>query len=967
MGDPPLQACSRKGHWIGWIVLALCLLSFVRGVYQLGEQSLWWDESLSLHRATRPFSFIFSNRILFLFGSEEQPVTPDHHPPLYFAALRLLVLAGGDSEFVLRYLSLAACVLIVPLLYQCGRRLFGPLAGVGGALLAAASPLYLWAQQEARPYALATLFGVLSFYALLHLLEERPAGSPAPRRSADQLGWGALYAGATVAMLGTHYHTLQLLPAYGAIYILARGHRQGLTWWPLLAAGAAGAAIAMYGLSQIMPPPDVPGYTFIPLPTLLQDVLRAFPLGVSGTRLVLYQWVAGGLLLAALGILFTRPKETSRRHAGYLLLCLVLPVAEMYAVSYVRPVYMNIRHLIFASPFYYMLLAAGVAQARHVRLGKATRALLIVPAGAMVAVLLVGMGLSTRTYFVDPQYDKEDHRAWGRYLTEHVRPRDVVVIYPGAVYELYTYYSSSPAPYYGFPLHMAPSAEETIRRLQELGQQYERIWVAHSLTPGWAYQGDVTLDWLEKNAVQIAHERFPGHLNTFPVYAFSLEPMILDTLPQEASPLALDLGGELHLLGVRSIDASVAAGSPLRLSLYWSTAQPLTQEYRFALSVTDQAGMVWASLDYVPYDGTYPPTAWPVGPIVRDDVDVDLPPGAPPGHYSLNVSAYPADHSGPSLPVRELDSGQLMGLVVPIAEVPVVRPEVPPLEREVSILHRARARYGALTLLGHDFRGGTYAPGDALYLDLYWRARRAPRNDVALNLQLVDEQGTVQATLPLAPVDGYPAGQWRQGDLLEGKHRFRLPLDLPAGPYTLWLAPGDGAGSGIWPWNGRRVQLGALSVASWAGEQAIEMPATQYTLHANLDDQVELLGYDLEQSTIHPGDTVSCTLYWRGLQEMSHDYTVFTHLIGPDGQTWGQWDNEPQRGQAPTTRWLPGQVIADPYQIPLSGEAQAGPLTLQVGMYDLQTMARLPVIDENGTVTGDAIRVAELEIIKEEQ
>jgi hypothetical protein len=965
MDDPSLQARGRRVYWLGWIVLVLCLLSYARGAYQLGEQSLWWDESLTLHRATHPFSFVFSNRILFLFGSEEQPVTPDHHPPLYFAVLRLLVLAAGDSEFVLRYLSLAACVLIVPLLYQCGRRLFGPLAGVGGALLAAASPLYLWAQQEARPYALATLFGVLSFYALLRLLQERAAEFQAPRRGAGQLGWGALYVGATVAMLGTHYHTLQLLPAYGAIYLLARGHRQGRTWWPLLAVGAAAAAIAVYGLREIMPPSDIPGYTFIPLPTLLQDVLRSFPLGVSGTRLVLYQWVAGVLLLAALAILITRPEKALRRHAAYLLLCFALPVAEMYAISYVRPVYMNIRHLIFASPFYYLLLAAGAAQARHVRLGKAIRVPLIVPAGAMVATLLVGMGLSTRTYFVDPQYDKEDHRAWGRYLTEHVRPGDVVVVYPGAVYELYTYYSSSPAPYYGFPLRMAASAEETIRHLQELGQQYERIWVAHSLTPGWAYRGDVTLDWLEENALQIAHERFPGHLNTFPVYAFSLAPMISDALPPEASPLALDLGGELRLLGVRSIDATTAAGEPLRLSLYWSAAQPTTREYRFALSVTDQEGTVWASLDYVPYDGTYPPPEWPVGAIVRDDVDVDLPPGAPPGRYSLDVSVYPADHSGPALPVRELDSGQLMGLIVPIAEVPVIRPQAPPLESEVSILHRVRAHYGALALLGHDFRDGTHAPGDALYLDLYWRARRVPEQDVALSLQLVDAQGTVQAALPLAPVDGYPASQWRQGDLLEGKHRFRLPLNLPAGAYTLWLAPGDGVGSGIWPWNGRRVRLGALSLTPLAGEQALEMPAMQHTLHANLDDQIELLGYDLEQNAIRPGGTVSCTLYWRGQQEMSHDYTVFTHLIGPDGQTWGQWDNKPQRGQAPTTRWLPGQVIADPYQIPLSEGAQAGPLTLEVGMYDLQTMARLPVIDENGTVTGDAIHVTELEVVED--
>jgi len=412
MSEFRIKMHEKKPHWLGWIVLALCLLSFARGAYQLGEQSLWWDESLSLHRATRPLPFIFSNRILFLFGSEELPVTPDHHPPLYFALLRLLVLAAGESEFVLRYLSLVACVLIVPLLYQCGRCLFGPTTGVCAALLAACSPLYLWAQQEARPYALATLFGLTSFYALLRLLADRPPESVATRHRSSQLGWGALYVLATAAMLGTHYMSLQLLPAYGAIYLLARGHRKGRAWWALLAAGATALAVGLYGLLEILARSDIARQNFVPLPTLVQDVLRSFPLGVSGTELVLYQWIAFGLLLAALGILFTRPEAPLRRRAVYLLLCFVVPVIEMYAFSYFRTVYMNIRHLIFASPFYYLLLAAGIAQARHIRLGKALRVPIVVPVGVAMAMLLVGMGLSTRTYFADPHYDKEDHMAF---------------------------------------------------------------------------------------------------------------------------------------------------------------------------------------------------------------------------------------------------------------------------------------------------------------------------------------------------------------------------------------------------------------------------------------------------------------------------------------------------------------------------------------------------------------------------
>lgn len=951
---------------LSWIILALCLLAFARGVYQLGEQSLWWDESLSLHRATHPFPFILSNRILFLFDSEEQPVTPDHHPPLYFVLLRVLVLVAGKSEFVLRYLSLAACVLIVPLLYQCGRRLFGSPTGIGAALLAACSPLYLWAQQEARPYALGTLFAVSSFYALLRMVDSPPAAPSRHWLWRDQTRWGALYALSTLAMLATHYHSFQLLPAQAAIYLLARDHRRDRTRWAVLATGAAAAVIGLYGLLEILPPADLPGYNPVSFGTLVQDVLRSFPLGVSGTHLVAYQWVSVGLLVAALVVLFTRPAGQTRRHAAYLLIGFALPVLGMYAFLQVRSVYMNIRHLIFASPFYYLLLGAGVAQARHIRLGGTLRVPASVPLGLALAVLLVGMGLSTDAYFVDPLYDKEDHRGWGEYLTEHVRPGDAVIVYPGADYELYTYYSSSPAPYYGFPMYLGASPEKTADRLTELGQQFDRVWVAHSLTPGWASAGDVTLDWLKEHAVRVAYAEFSGHLNTFPVYAFRLEPMIVDELPESAAPLGLDFDGQLRLLGFHSVDDPVTAGQPLRLSLYWSAVHTLQEEYRFTLSLTDEAGYTWASLDYLPYDGTYLPTRWPVGRIVRDDVDIELPPGAPPGSYALNVSVYPADGGGPALPVRELAGDRLMGLVVPIAEVAVARPDRPALDAVDPIPRRANQRYGDLALVGYGPVGGTYEPGEFLYLDLYWQARRAPRGDLAFGLQLVDERGEVRVTRAIAAVEGYPSSRWRKGELVEGKHRLRLPLDLPAGKYTVGLAPGEGRTLfPLWPWGSRRVQLGALSLLPLSGDHAFELPPMGHELRANLGDQVELLGYDLETQNVQPGQVVSVTLYWRGLEEMSRSYTVFTHLVGPDGQTWGQWDNEPQRGQAPTTRWVPGEVVADPYEIPLDEEAQEGPLTLYVGMYDLLTMTRLPLLDGSGAPAGDSIAVAELTVVSE--
>jgi len=50
----------------------------------------------------------------------------------------------------------------------------------------------------------------------------------------------------------------------------------------------------------------------------------------------------------------------------------------------------------------------------------------------------------------------------------------------------------------------------------------------------------------------------------------------------------------------------------------------------------------------------------------------------------------------------------------------------------------------------------------------------------------------------------------------------------------------------------------------------------------------------------------------------------------------------PLRDTAPTTCWLPGEVIADPYDIPISPQATPGNHVLETGFYLLETGERLP-------------------------
>jgi len=60
----------------------------------------------------------------------------------------------------------------------------------------------------------------------------------------------------------------------------------------------------------------------------------------------------------------------------------------------------------------------------------------------------------------------------------------------------------------------------------------------------------------------------------------------------------------------------------------------------------------------------------------------------------------------------------------------------------------------------------------------------------------------------------------------------------------------------------------------------------------------------------------------------------------------------------PTDRWTVGQVVSDNYALVVSEEAQPGPHTLEVGMYLLSTMERLPVRSSGERrLDGDAVLI----------
>lgn len=161
-------------------------------------------------------------------------------------------------------------------------------------------------------------------------------------------------------------------------------------------------------------------------------------------------------------------------------------------------------------------------------------------------------------------------------------------------------------------------------------------------------------------------------------------------------------------------------------------------------------------------------------------------------------------------------------------------------------------------------------------------------------------------------------------------------------------------------WVGGALVLFALFRYTWVESQAAwfrhhsapgEAAAARYQQRAVLGGQIELLGFDLPQRRVRPGEAFEITLYWRALGSLEVNYQSFVHLTQPSTMSWGQSDAL-NPGGLPTTRWSPDRYVWDVHRVQVRPEAAVGTYTLEVGLYTLADGQRLPVLSEDGAPSG---------------
>lgn len=91
------------------------------------------------------------------------------------------------------------------------------------------------------------------------------------------------------------------------------------------------------------------------------------------------------------------------------------------------------------------------------------------------------------------------------------------------------------------------------------------------------------------------------------------------------------------------------------------------------------------------------------------------------------------------------------------------------------------------------------------------------------------------------------------------------------------------------------------------------------------------------------GQALLLNLYWQPLAPLDADYAIFLHLLDAQGRTVAQRDTVIRAGDYPTSRWQPGELALDLADLPIPADLPAGEYQLEMGVYRMDTIERLPL------------------------
>lgn len=901
----------RRENGSRWLLVLLLLLAFGLRLHQIEAFGFWTDESLTPLRSSYPIPQILQNEIII-----QDIVTKDTHPPLYYLLIHFTRQLFGETDFAYRYPSLLAGLLLLPLLYQLGRRLHGRALGLVVAGLTAVNPLHIWYAHEARMYTLYVLLLVGAAYALWRAIS-----------GGDLRRWLVVYLILAGLGLYTHYTAVFLIAAQAPFWLW-------LLWQngqkKLIIAGAVLAVLAAVPLIPYTVPRLFTGaeanYTYVSPLTMLHDVIRFFSLGLT----VDYdQWGIILLTLLGLGLLLLGTYAAgSWSTRAFLLSYLLAVVLGLMAGSLLKPMYQGVRHIMVGSPAFLLLVGWGLVFAAE----RAWQQKSIF--NGWTAVFTIGLitlitgpllSLDNR-YNQHDLYAKDDFRALIAQMERLAGENDVIVYNNAINLPMHDHYRTrDDLAVAAVPVYPTLASATAVADLTQLAQTYNRIWFVTDPPADDRDTEQVARRWLTQNLAPTT--RLEAHARTTVV-----ESLGFTTLPQAIAPETAEAVSHISttwsnwpLLHGFILENQQPVTTPtLWFYLYWEAAPtpPPTAVLRFSLH--DVAGQEWAFDTHTLHPQSL---TWPHDGLVRLPYWVRLPRALPPGEYELRVQPFLAD-----LPL----SGFHPLTTVTIAATPVPEP---------AWFTPQPIRFdNGLQLTGWAWADTAVRPGHNLPLTLYWQSHTdLPLDNLRYELIIYQADGT-----PIHQQTGQPGADWLSilpaNSIVHEQTAVYVQPDIPPGRYRLqwrlWEREEPVNGRPAWRlWSTESVIAGHLQVVEWPLQTRLPDPDSITRVRAIFGETVELYGYSLNTDS----DQLQLDLTWRAISRPSTNMALFVHLLSPEGGMVDQVDRIPGNWLRPLNGWREGEVVGDEIRFSLPPDFPPGTYQIMVGFYHPDEGYRLPV------------------------
>ena len=935
-----------------WLLVILTLIAAILRAQDVLGRSMWLDEGTTLMRIDNPWINVLTN-VINLSGMSML----DTHPPVYFAFLKLWTVFAGNTEFVLKWFSVVAGVLAEPLIYVFARRLFNRRTAIIAALMLLLSGLVQWYSHELRMYTWVLCVATLSSYTFYKALFPTSHAN----RARNWLIWFA----ASLVSCGTFYPLGGLLLAQivmAAIVIWRRPERLQPAEKRILTGGALLGLVLIVTLCLWPTTQELllrlftgaeRDYSFVPLDVITESILSGYIFGVNRTDPTnnIIVWGAGALCVLGAVLPLDGSADDKRTRNGRIttVVATLGPVLVWFAISYIKPNFQGVRHMMLVIPGIATLMAHAFdvglswrpAPRRIARI--ATTA---VTAGVLLCLLAAEVYGTAYVFIRTPDW-QDDWRGMAEYMRDHWQPGDVLVINSPITAVTVDFYvpdlPSTVAP----PAKISADQPEAEAQRQELVTQYKRIWFSNTGT-GDGRDPGTTFKWLEEHAYHREGVGFSTRTRYITVDLFDVQSPVTDTLPAgvHAVQEKPQSASGAYIAGYEIKPGDTHNPQPnLWLSLYWKRVDAAMdlKTYSAAFRLTDQNAVSWANW-FMPANLDAAPQDWTIGRYFRVDYVVPIPIGLPTRPYNLELTT----QTGEKAEVMQRITGPLEDANLSCC-VRIVQWSALPLAEQHDLWNPGDATLQKAEYLT-DIK-----PGDVLPVALTWKLHSmsggAWRTVVSLDPLI---GGAAVAT----DAGEGSAAPFTPSTALEEPLRELKSLQVPyvttAGIYRLMLTRQYS--------DTQRARdsliLGLVQVEDYKTSPLKVQP--QHAVNAQVGE-FQLLGYSLNQLMVR-GVTLNFHTLWRVTEQPTRDGVLFLHILTLDGKPVAQDDDPPEQGKRSTLSYRVGDGIDQVHQIVFPPDTPSGDYLLYAGIYDRGGVTRWPVQQDGAPAQDDLVYLGKINL-----